>query len=123
MTAGVTGPSWPDPPGTVASIDFVGDNGEACSRFLDTHAGLPSHERWFVTRGMAASTGGQAWRYVRGAAKWPDSIKAAVYAESLGEWLPVPVGATLALSRAGSVTLGLTVDDGKPFRVHVRLTR
>lgn len=51
-----------DLPDTVCAINFDGRNGATCERWMRLHGDQPDGERWFVTKGMSASTGGQAWR-------------------------------------------------------------
>jgi hypothetical protein len=71
------------------SIQFTGRNATPVLDWLTREAGMPATERWFLTKGMTAATGGQAWRYARDGQEWPDDVKAAVYSPTLGSWYAV----------------------------------
>lgn len=85
-------------PVEVEAIQFTGKNGAEVAEWVNeradfsrAHPELPDDTAitWFITRGMSASTGSQAWRYVKDGAKWPDSVKASVFNFLSGVWLPV----------------------------------
>lgn len=82
---------------------FTGRNGAAVKEWVNSLADVPAGESWFLTRGMAASTGNQAWNYVKAGRDWDTRVVAAVY-DPRREWMPV---------RAGDVI----VRDGPGFRV------
>lgn len=74
---------------------YTGRNGVAVRAFLHDH---PAHQRgdgWFLTKGMAAATGGQAWRYAQGTNRWPSTVDACLYDPVAGDWIPLPRGATV----------------------------
>ena len=95
-------------PATIEAIQFTGTNGAEVRDWVNSRADFGSakhlddgyspkdvHYTWFITKSMTASTGGQAWRYVKhtnGGAEWPDSVKAAVYVHLSGAWVPVHDG-------------------------------
>lgn len=74
----------------VTAMEFTGANGAKVKAWVN--AGVDWVQSWFVTKGMTASTGGQAWRYVKGGEHWPDEVTAAVYDHRNDEWLPVRPG-------------------------------
>lgn len=97
------------------SIQFTGRNATPVLDWLTHEAGMPATERWFLTKGMTAATGGQAWRYARDGQDWPDAIKAAVYSPSLGAWYAVEPG--MVFRRAGAlVWVEGNVPDTAPSR-------
>lgn len=75
------------------SIAFTGRNGADVRDWANAHA--PEGTSWFVTKGMAASTGMQAWRFVAAGQEWPEGVRAAVYDPGADEWLPVWPGDTV----------------------------
>lgn len=89
-------------------ITWDGRNSRAVRAFIES-IGCDPNERWFITRSETASSGGQAWRYVKaasvGPAAWGDDVKAAVYDPRVGLWRAVRRGTTIR--RAGS---GFDVD-------------
>lgn len=75
------------------SIEFTGRNGAAVRDWVNADAGCDDAvETWFLTKGMSASTGGQAWNYAKGDRHWPQTITAAVYDPRTGTWQPVQPG-------------------------------
>lgn len=74
---------------------FTGSNARSVRAWVNEHPDRPDGESWFVTKSMAASTGGQAWRYVKADRDWPDNVAGAVYDPVVGDWLPVTRGQAL----------------------------
>lgn len=73
-------------------IIYTGRNATDVRAFIEADDQQRGGETWFVTRNQAAPTGGQAWRYIKGDAKWPDTVAAAVYDPAYGDWQPVERG-------------------------------
>ena len=78
---------------TEDSIEFTGRNTHAVAEFVN--GGVNWIESWFVTKGQSASTGGQAWRYVKDGDEWAQDVVAAVYSPREDVWLPVRRGDTI----------------------------
>lgn len=78
-------------------VVFTGRNTREVRGFLDA----PDGASWFITRGMTASTGNQAWRYARDGDDWPDAVRAAVYDLATDTWLPVADGDTIVRNGVG----------------------
>lgn len=78
------------------SITYTGKNGAEVRDWVNEDAGRSPDETWFMTKGMTASTGGQAWRYIQDGLspdeRWPTAIQAAVYDPRTGTWVPLRPG-------------------------------
>jgi len=74
------------------SILFTGRNTVEVRDWVNRDAGRDMTESWFITRGMSAATGGQAWNYVRDGRKWGEDVRACVYDPRSERWEPVRPG-------------------------------
>lgn len=74
----------------VTEMTFTGQNGAEVRDWVDGET--PFGESWFFTRGMSASTSGQAWNSARAGRTWPQKVKGTVYDPRTGEWHPVRAG-------------------------------
>lgn len=73
------------------SVPFTGTNAAEVRAWVHEHPDAPEDESWFLTKGQSASSGGQAWRYVKAGANWGDA-SAAVYDPAGETWMPVYEG-------------------------------
>ena len=96
---------------TAAEMTFTGRNAAAVKAWVNETA--PTGTTYFVSRSMAASTGGQAWRFVSAGHDWPHAVSAAVYDEQADEWRPVT---------PGDVIVRTTTGYGVLYRARVTLT-
>lgn len=75
------------------AMEFTGRNSAELRAWLAERVTPEEpYETCLVTKGQSASTGGQAWRYVRGDDAWPTEVSAAVYDPARGEWSPLRPG-------------------------------
>lgn len=75
------------------SIEYTGRNGAEVRDWTNADPGCDeTSETWFMTKGMSAATGGQAWNYAKGEQHWPQDVRACAYDARTGTWLPVRVG-------------------------------
>jgi hypothetical protein len=77
---------------TTATIVFTGRNGAEVRDWVNGAPDVPDGQTWFITKGMTAPTGGQAWRYAQGEQAWGEDVRAAIYDPGRGDWLPVRRG-------------------------------
>lgn len=78
--------------GQVTTMVFTGRNGAEVKAWVNAHPHIDAFETWFLTKGMSASTGGQAWTYARDGRPWPQEVSGALYDATTGVWQPVVAG-------------------------------
>ena len=83
------------------SIEFTGVNGAEVRDWVNETGDCPAGETWFLTKGMSASTGAQAWNYAKAGRHWPQKVKATVYDPTSGTWHPVRPGDRVTISETG----------------------
>lgn len=89
--------------GDVNSMVYTGRNSQEVRAFIDN--GIEWIDSWFVTKGQTASTGGQAWRYIRDGQKWPEDVAAAVFSIATETWLPVRRGDSIMRADDGDLSV------------------
>lgn len=72
-------------PVVIEAIQWTGKNTPEVVKFC----AATEHEARFVTKGQSASTGNQAWNYIRDGKNWSSDIEAAVYDEIHETWVGV----------------------------------